>query len=189
MPQIHLSRRGFLAGCAVAAMAPAQSSRAESPQLSEDGLYQQPWFLRSFLDLREDFRGARSAGKTFAVLWELKGCLFCKLLHTENFANSKIAAYARENFEFLQLNFVGSRPATDFDGAVLPEKALAQKYGIKGTPTVQFFMESESEIAREVGRTQYLKPAEFLGMLRFVREKAYENTPFAEWLRANPQEI
>jgi hypothetical protein len=50
-------------------------------------------------------------------------------------------------------------------------------------------MPSESEIARETGRTQYLKPAEFYGMLRFIREKAYEDGPFVEWLRAHPSDI
>jgi thioredoxin-related protein len=189
MPQPPFTRRTFLAGCALAAIVPALSRRAQGAELSEDGLFQEPWFLQSFLDLREDFREARSAGKSFALLWELKGCPYCKLLHTENFANPKIAAYAQENFVFLQLNLIGSRPVTDFDGTELPEKAMAQKQEVQGTPTIQFFMDGKSEIAREAGRTQYLKPAEFLGMLRFVREKAYETTPFDDWLRANPQAI
>jgi thioredoxin-related protein len=189
MPQPILSRRTILAGCALAAIVPALPRRPQAAELSEDGLYQQPWFLQSFLDLREDFQAARSAGKTFAVLWELKGCPYCKLLHKVNFANPKIAAYAKENFVFLQLNLIGSRPVTDFDGTELPEKAMAQKQEVQGTPTIQFFMDSEGDTARESGRTQYLKPDEFLGMLRFVREKAYETTPFDEWLRANPQDV
>ncbi len=102
-----LSRRTFLAGCAAVAMAqPALS--AEGPILGEDGLYQQSWFLQSFLDLRDDFSGSVASGKTFLVLWELKGCPFCKLLHTVNFANPEIAAYAQANFEIVQLNLVGS---------------------------------------------------------------------------------
>ncbi len=162
---------------------------AEEPQLSDDGLYQQPWFLQSFLDLRDDFRATQASGKTFVLLWELKGCPYCKLLHTENFANPKIAAYAKDNFDFLQLNIIGSRPVTDFDGAELPEKALAERYQVQGTPTLQFFTAGASGTAEEIGRTRYLKPAEFLGMLRFVREKGYETTPFDAWLRANPQTI
>ena len=189
MPQSDLTRRAVLAGCATLAMLPAGRLRAETPRMSEDGLYHQPWFLESFLDLRDDFRAARSAGKTFVLLWELKNCPFCKLLHTQNFANAKIAAYAQENFTFLQLNFIGSRPVTDFDGQELSEKEMAQKYEIERTPTIQFFHESENPIAIETGRVQYMKPAEFLGMLRFIREKAYEDGPFDDWLRANPQAI
>lgn len=183
-----LSRRSFLAGSAAALVIPI-TVRAASVEVSEDGLYQQPWFLQSFLDLREDFQDAQASGKIFAVLWELKGCPFCKLLHTVNFANPKINAYAKENFEILQLNLIGSRPVTDFDGTELPEKAMAERHRIEGTPTLQFFIKDEAKGAIEAGRTNYLEPAEFLGMLRFVREQAYEKMPFKEWLRANPQSI
>ena len=38
--------------------------------------------------------------------------------------------------------------------------------------------------AREVARMPgLLDPAEFLGMFRYVREKAYETTPFADWIK------
>ena len=33
---------------------------------------------------------------------------------------------------------LGAREVTDFDGQVLPEKELARKYGVPGTPTIQF---------------------------------------------------
>jgi thioredoxin-related protein len=184
MPQPKISRRSLLAGCAAATLAP-HSALAQAPALSDDGLYHQPWFLQRFLDLADDFHTARKAGKNFILLWELKGCPYCKLLHSENFAKPAIAAYAKENFDILQLNLVGSRPVTDFDGTQRPEKELAVHHEVQGTPTLQFFIEHNGSI-QEAGRTQYLKPAEFLGMLRFVREKAYETTPFDEWLRTNP---
>ncbi len=36
---------------------------------------------------------------------------------------------------------------TDFDGQILPEKAFAEKYGIRSTPTVQFFPVEETALA------------------------------------------
>ena len=188
LQRMRLSRRQVLIGGAAAAFIgrPARSIAAE---LSEDGLYQQPWFLQSFLDLREDLQGAKAADKTFVVLWELKGCPFCKLLHMENFANPTIARYAESNFAFLQLNFIGSRPVTDFDDRTLPEKQLAERYAIEGTPTLQFFHEDGAGNAEELGRTQYLKPESFYGMLRFVREKGYETRPFDEWISAHPAQL
>jgi len=187
MPQLAMSRRGILVGMAAAALTPMRAF-ADNPTLSEDGLYQQLWFLQSFLDLGEDFRAARSIGKGFVLLWELKGCPFCRLLHSESFSNPRIAAYAKDNFAFLQLNLIGSRPVIDFDGTEHAEKSLAQRYQIAGTPTLQFFGEADGD-AREVARTNYLRPAEFLGMLRFVREKGYETAPFDTWLRANPMTL
>ena len=38
--------------------------------------------------------------------------------------------------------------------------------------------------AREVARMPgLLDPPEFLGMFRYVREKAYETAPFADWIK------
>jgi thioredoxin-related protein len=188
MLELSLSRRHFLAGCAALAAMPG-ALPARAAELSDDGLYVQPWFLQSFLDLREDLHGAQTSGKPLIVLWEMKGCPYCKLLHTVNFANPKIADYAKANFDVLQLNFLGARPVTNFDGKALPEKDLSVVYGIEGTPTLQFFHEREGGEAEEIGRVQYLKPEAFFGMLRFVHEKGYEDMPFDEWIQAHPAKV
>lgn len=189
MPETILSRRHFLAGTVIAAAFSAIGRSAHGAELSEDGLHLQPWFLESFLELKEDLSAAKANGKVFVLLWELKGCPYCKLLHEHNFANATTADYVKANFDVLQLNLVGSRGVTDFDDKELPEKELAVRYGIRGTPTLLFFTESEDGAATEVGRTEYLKPEKFYGMLRFVREKGYETMPFDEWLKANPASI
>src|SRR5512139_270747 len=103
-----------------------------------DGLYKQPWFLESFLDLADDLEGARKEGKRFAIMWELRGCPYCKETHLVNFAQPRIADYVKDNFEVLQLNIIGSRKVTDFDGQELSEKGLGVKYGVRCTPTFQF---------------------------------------------------
>lgn len=159
------------------------------PILTDDGLYTQAWFLQSFLDLSEDFDEAAAAGKRFAILWELKGCPYCKETHEVNFADPEINAYIRENFEILQLNYLGSRIVTDFDGEELEERELREKYGVRFTPTFLFFPEDSAEIAGESGQaaeavrmTGYAKPDRFTAMFRFVREKAYDELTFQEYL-------
>jgi thioredoxin-related protein len=188
MPGPLFSRRHFLAGSAIVATF-AMIGSASGAELSEDGLHQQPWFLQSFLDLSEDLQAAQANEKIFVVLWELKGCPYCKLLHDQNFANATITEYAKENFDFLQLNLIGSRPVTDFDGQEVPENEFAVRQGVRGTPTLVFFIEGEGGAPKEVARTQYLQPEEFYGMLRFVREKGYESASFDEWFQANPAAI
>ncbi|MBO0237235.1 thioredoxin family protein, partial [Vibrio parahaemolyticus] len=76
----------------------------------------QPWFLESFLELASDLQEAAGQGKRFAILWELKGCPACKRAHLVNFSNPAIVAFVRERFEILQLNIIGAREVTDFDG-------------------------------------------------------------------------
>ena len=174
-------------------MAAAGVARAEGPILTDDGLYKQSWFLESFLELGDDLEGAAKEGKRFAIMWELKGCPYCKETHFVNFGQPRIADYVKANFEVLQLNIIGSRKVTDFDGTEMSEKELAAKYGVRFTPTIQFFAERAAPLKalppakREVARAPgYLRPDDFLAMFRFVREKAYETKSFRDFVKALP---
>jgi thioredoxin-related protein len=184
-----LSRRSFVAG-STAGLAMGLPARA-APVLTDDGLYTQPWFLQSFLELADDVQGAANGGKRLAIMWELRGCPYCKETHLRNFARPEIESYIKQHFEVLQLNIIGSRKVTDFDGQELSEKDLAAKYGIRFTPTFQFFGEGASVLKglppqkREVARAPgYLRPDDFLAMFRFVREKAYETKSFREYVKS-----
>ncbi|MEE7462250.1 thioredoxin [Methylobacterium fujisawaense] len=182
------TRRRFLAG-ALALGLPAKAM-AQAIQ-GDDGLYREPWFLESFLDLPDDLKAAREHGKRLAVLWELKGCPFCKQIHLVNFADPATSAFIRERFEILQLNFIGSREVTDFDGQILSEKAFAEKYGVRSTPSVQFFPAEDQALGgkppqqREVLRLRgYVPPEEFRRTFAFVAERAYERTNLQDYLRS-----
>jgi len=183
------TRRDVLALASGAALAASRGEAVAEPALGDDGLYHEPWFLQSFLDLREDLDSSAANGKRLAIMWELRGCPYCRETHLVNFADAGIANYIRDNFEVLQLNLIGSRKVTDFDRRELSEKDLAQKYGIRFTPTFQFFPPSSSGIeerepmSREVARAPgYLKPPHFLAMFRFVRDRAYERGSFKDFL-------
>jgi len=184
------TRRRLLTATAAVAAASAVSSAWAGATLNDDGLYEQPWFLKSFLELGDDLEGATKAGKRFAVMWELRGCPYCKETHLTNFARPDIEAFVRDNFEILQLNIVGARKVKDFDGTEIGEKQLAAKYGVRFTPTIQFFpevaagLDKKAPEAREVARAPgYLKPEDFLALFRFVREKAYETRSFRDYVR------
>src|SRR3954471_24082464 len=100
---MQMNRRKFLTGSAAISLA-GGSARADQPILTDDGLYKEPWFLESFLDLSEDLDGARKQGKRFVIAWELRGCPYCKETHFVNFAQPRISDYVHANFEVLQLN-------------------------------------------------------------------------------------
>ncbi|MEJ0077137.1 MAG: thioredoxin family protein [Alphaproteobacteria bacterium] len=178
------------AGAALAASLAAPGVRAE-PVLTEDGLYRQPWFIESFLELADDLQSAAKSGKRFAVMWELRGCPYCRETHLVNFARPDIEDFIKTNFDILQLNIIGSRKVTDFDGSEISEKALAAKYGIRFTPTLQFFPDNLESLSgappakREVARAAgYLRPDDFLAVFRYVREKEYERKSFRDYVKA-----
>ncbi|MGJ4903123.1 thioredoxin family protein [Bradyrhizobium sp. HKCCYLS2058] len=185
-----MTRRNLVALLPAAAAVGLASAPAQADAvLGDDGLYHQSWFLNSFLDLREDLESAASEGKRLAIMWELRGCPYCRETHLVNFADQEIADYIRANFEVLQLNLLGARKVIDFDGKELAEKELAERYAIRFTPTFQFFppsaegVSTKEPLAREVARAPgYLKPPHFLAMFRFVRERAYERGTFRDYL-------
>ncbi len=177
-----LSRRLFLAGSAAGGLSLCHSDMALAEAvMTDDGFYREPWFLESFLELADDLATASENKKRLAIMWELRGCPYCRETHLVNFARPEIANYIQQRFEILQLNIIGSREVTDFDGEKLTEKKFAQKYGVRGVPVFQFFPDSVAGLAakapreREVARGQgYIEPQPFLDMFRFVADRAYE---------------
>ena len=76
-------------------------------------------------------------------------------------------------------------------GRSCPKSRLAAKYGVRFTPTFQFFGEGALKdllpAKREVSRASgYMLPDDFLAMFRYVREKAYEGKSFRDYLKSRP---
>ena len=185
-----ITRRHVLAAIGLGVAALRGAPAFAKAKLGDDGLYQMDWYLESFLDLSEDLAGATAKGKRFAVMWGLKGCPACKRLHESYMTDPKIETYIRDNFEILHLNHIGSREVTDFDGRKRGEKAFGESYGIRFTPTIQFFPETTTGLAAKSGQARevvrmpgLLEPTDFLAMFRYVRENGYETATFPEWLK------
>lgn len=151
------------------------------PRLGDDGIFHQEWFAQSFLDLKEEFAEAKAAGKRLAVIFEQRGCIYCRKMHTEVLALRYINDYVRDNFRVVQLDLFGSREATDFDGTKLSEKKLAERWGVLFTPTVVFFKDDLAGVEAkwgpplEVARMQLgIGPGTFIDMFVWVKAKIYE---------------
>lgn len=172
------------------AVAKSTDSRLPPPETGDDGLHKQPWFEETFLDLSEDLAEATDSGRRLVIIWEQRGCPYCKQTHEVNLRIPRIVDYVKQNFFVLQLNMWGDREVTDFDGKTTTEKQLARKWRVLFTPTFQFFPDSpaaakgkpgdEAEVHRVPG---YFKPFHFYFQFRYVTEKAYETEPsFQRWL-------
>lgn len=153
--------------------------------VGDDGLYKQEWFIDSFLNLKEDHAEAAADGKGLIILFEQRGCPYCKELHQVNFAKNEIQDFINNNFNVLQLDMWGSRAVTDFDGKEYEERDLARAWRVTFTPTVVFYSKDKSPIddgesARLPG---YFKPFHFLSMLEYVHEGKFEDQHFQRFLQ------
>jgi len=174
-----------------------EAAEKPEPQRNDDGLYTQPWFHESFLDLKDDLAEAEKAGKSLAILFEQRGCPYCKETHVTNLSDPEIAAYIQKHFLVIQLNLHGARTVTDFDGTALEERALARRWGVNFTPTIFYFVPPADALAGKDGGaaaawklTGYWKPFHFLSTFVYVHERAYkEPGGFQKWLAVRAERL
>ncbi|MDH5188380.1 MAG: thioredoxin family protein [Rhodospirillaceae bacterium] len=168
----------------------ADSHLLPMPAIGEDGMHEQSWFHESFLDLSEDLAEAAANKKRLVVIWEQRGCPYCKRMHEVNLRIPRVTNSIKDNFTVIQLNLWGDREVTDFDGEVLKEKDLANKWGVLFTPTLIFYPESVEKVAGRSGKNAevlripgYFKPFHFYFLFRYARTNGYEQEPnFQRWL-------
>lgn len=154
--------------------------------INEDGLHVQPWFIDSFMILKEDVADAAADGKRVAVIFEQRACPYCKEMHNVNLADPGISEFIKNNFSVIQMNLWGAREVEDLGGKIMEERTLARRWRVNFTPTIVFLptpeeaAKGEVEVARMPG---YFKPFHFLSMFEFVDAGAYVDQNFQRYLQ------
>ena len=147
--------------------------------LGDDGLYKPEWLQITFKDLHEDLGDANNLKKRFFIIFEQRGCIYCKEMHKTVFSDPDVYNLLEESFFAVQMNLFGDEEVTDFDGEVLTEKEMAKKWGVVFTPTILFFPESNEKNHSANKSAVLTMPGAFtkfttLSLLNFVVEKGYE---------------
>ncbi|MEN9060351.1 MULTISPECIES: thioredoxin family protein [Ponticoccus] len=163
-------------GAALAAVIALPLAAAE---MGDDGLFKSPWMRDTFKDLREDLDEANAEGKRLVLLFEQRGCIYCRQMHEEVFTDPMVSDYIDENYFVVQLNLHGDIEVTDFDGESLSEKDMARKWNILFTPTMMFLPEEVDAEATAPQAAVAVMPGAFgkgttIDMLTWVQEKRYE---------------
>ncbi|MEM7743287.1 MAG: thioredoxin family protein [Pseudomonadota bacterium] len=149
-------------------------------EIGEDGLHKQPWMPVTFKDMAEDLETAADEGKRLAIIFEQRGCIYCKQLHETVFSDPEVAEYIKANFMVVQMNLFGDEEVTDFDGEALPEKEMAQRWGVVFTPTILFMPEQAPQDGTAAQAAVSVMPGAFqkgttLHMFQWVAERGYES--------------
>lgn len=180
-----ISRRTLIAAVAIAPLL----TPVLAQEVDDNGMHIQPWFYDSFLEMGPDLEDAAAENKGLIVIFEQRGCPYCRELHEVNFAIPEISAYQTEHFLTVQLNLWGDRIVTDFDGEELSEKALAQKWLVNFTPTLLFFAAENAGAASVEEATAfrmpgYFKPFHYGSGLEYVSSGSYADEGFQRFTRA-----
>lgn len=189
-----IRRRNFLAmTAALSTLSLVNQANAEA-RIGDDGLHKQDFFLDSFLEMGADLEEAAAEGKGLIVIFEQRGCPYCRELHNVNFERSKIVEYISENFLVVQLNLWGDREVLDFDGEALSEKDLASKWFVNFTPTT-VLISPEAVGAQSVREATafmmpgYFKPFHYVSSLEYVMSGEYKNLGFQRFLQAKAERL
>ena len=147
--------------------------------LGDDGLHKEDWFSITFRDIAEDITAANEEGKRLVLIFEQRGCIYCKRMHEELLTDPDVRDYIRENFKVVQYNMFGDEEVTDLDGEVLTEKTAARKWGYVFTPTIVFLPDTVPQGVSVRDAAVETMPGAFgkwtfLDMFRWVKMKGYE---------------
>ena len=154
-------------------------ARAQTPSYSSSDIPR--WFANTFLDFREDVADAARDGKRVMAYFGQEGCPYCARLMTDNFSQRDIVATMQRSFVAVALDLWGDRETTWVDGVLRPEKALARELAVQFTPTLLFFDERGSVVARLNG---YVPPARFRAVLEYVASHGETRQTLSEYLAA-----
>ncbi len=172
----------ILASMMLFSLAPGQAT-----EVGEDGLHKEAWFSVTFRDIAEDIQHASTDGKRLVLIFEQRGCIYCKAMHETVLSDPEVRDYIQKNFVVVQYNMFGDEEVTDLDGSKLTEKTAARKWGYIFTPTIVFLPETapkntnvrDAAVATMPGA---FKKGTFLDLFHWVREKGYESgEPFPNY--------
>ena len=138
-----------------------------------------PWFTETFLDFREDIADAAKDGRRLMVYFGQDGCPYCRQLMVTNFSQRRIVDKTHRHFVAIALNIWGDREVTWLDGRTMSEKALARALDVQFTPTLLFFDEKGSIVARLNG---YYPPHKFEAVLDYVAGKHEKRETLAAYI-------
>ena len=164
----------------LAAIAFALVAAAHAPDPSLHAIDIPAWFAQSFLDFREDIAEAARDGKRLLLYFGQDGCPYCTRLMAVNFSQRPIVEKTRAHFVAVALNIWGDRETTWIDGRKRSEKALARFLNVQFTPTMLFFDEGGSVVARLDG---YYPPQRFDAVLDYVGQRREKRESLAAYLQ------
>lgn len=155
------------------------ASSAGAVETGDDGLHKQDWFAITFRDVAEDIETAGTEEKRLAMIFEQRGCIYCREVHENVLTDPEVRDFLQANFVIVQYNLYGDEEVLDTDGEELTEKTAARKWGVLFTPTI-IFMPEKTEASLDAKQAAVavmpgaFRKGTFLDMFTWVHQKGYE---------------
>jgi thioredoxin-related protein len=109
-------------------------------------------------------------------------CGWCKRMDRDTYGDSGVAAYMREHYVASKMN-PEKEGTIQYDGKAYSQREFGQALGVNGYPATAVFNEKNELLTVIPG---YIKPAEFIRILKYFGDDAYLKTEWKAYMDANP---
>ena len=157
---------------------------AASPALAQTDASIIPDDAPDWRPIEEAIQSAEADGKILLLHGYAKWCGWCARLDQDVYTQDDVQAYLADNFEVARVD-IENRDTIDFFDFRLPTAWLASGLGITSTPTTVFMDAQSGEVITRL--PGYADQETFLYALRFVREGAYAEISFNDWVNAQKE--
>ena len=137
--------------------------------------------LFSWVSFDDAQNSAKVDGKKILVNVYTNWCEYCKKMDQTVYKDSLILASMSEHYHSVRLN-ADSDSLIIFNGKEISQYELARKMGIRSYPTI-LFLDSDGDLILQING--YMPTDDFIKMLAFIGEEAFQRTDFHEFAAGN----
>ncbi len=107
-------------------------------------------------------------------------CGWCKKMDSDTYTDQGVKSYLNQEYVLVKLNAESNNKET-LDTMQVTDAQLASAFGVNGYPTTVFLTSDGQPITAAPG---FMKPAEFLNILRYIAGDYYKKMEFQEYLKS-----
>jgi thioredoxin-related protein len=145
------------------------------------------WFKDSFLDLRDDLREARTAGKRgLMVLFSQKNCAHCQAFIDTTLSDPATRGRVQKHYDVISLDIFNDVEVTDIDGRQYSIRQFAETQRARLTPTLLFYGVENARLLKIIG---FYPPEKFNRVLDYIDGEHYQREKLGHFLRRTSQAV
>ena len=139
------------------------------------------WFKESFLDLQEDLREAKKAGKRGVIIFfSQKNCSHCQAFLDVTFNDPATQKRVRKDYDVIGLDIFNDVEVTGIGGSAKSIRNFAEEEKARLTPTLVFYGTDNTRLLKLIG---FYPPEKFNRALDYIDGGQYKRQSFSAYLR------
>ena len=170
----------LLALCALPALV-APTAAAPTPRVIKGGEPTPASEQIRWTDLGAGLSEAKRTGRVLMVDVQTDWCGWCRRMDRTTYADEAVREYVDRTFVASRVDAEDDESRVDYGGANRTHRQFADSFRISGYPTTLFLAPDGSLLTQVPG---YVKPDQFLGVLRYIGDGHYKTTSWDAFQRS-----